>query len=386
MQLSSYAGPVSDTARDRLFLLAIFAIQGVVAATLFTRVPDIQLWAGLSEGQLGVVLMGGPVGAMVTFALATRLIERFGTRAIIIGSYPIMALTAPLLTVSPSPVVLFAILFVFGAMNSAGNIAINVEADRFEARSGSRIMNRCHGMWSIVFFLASLVGGVVRGAGVPAATHLWVMVPAFCIASLAIALPLKSYPPRASGGGTPNRFALPTLAVLALVAFGLGAELLEGASRVWSTIYIRDEFDVPALVESSALPALILSMAVARLLADGIIDRYGPRKVASCALFTAIIGLGIVVFANDAYVAVAGFGIAGLGASVIYPLMVSAAAQLGDRPASENVAALTLVVQLVLLISPAIVGAVAESMGVRAAFGLLVPLLCVGLMMSRNLR
>jgi hypothetical protein len=37
-----------------------------------------------------------------------------------------------------------------GVMNSAGNIAINVEADRYEAGSSTRIMNRCHGMWSIV--------------------------------------------------------------------------------------------------------------------------------------------------------------------------------------------------------------------------------------------
>lgn len=100
----------------------------------------------------------------------------------------------------------------------------------------------------------------------------------------------------------------------------------------------------------------------------------------------AIFGLGIVIFASNAYVAVAGFGIAGLGASVIYPLMISAAARLGDRPASENVAALTLVVQLVLLISPAVIGAIAEGLGVRAAFELLLPLLLVGLLVSRQLR
>lgn len=385
MDASSYTGQAGDIARDRLFLMAIFAIQGIVAGTLFTRVPDIQLWAGLTEGQLGIVLMGGPVGAMTTFVLAARQIERFGTRVVIIWSYLVMALTAPLLTVSSNPIALFTVLFVFGVMNSAGNIAINVEADRYEAGSGTRIMNRCHGMWSIVFFVASLLGGMVRGLGIPVETHLWVMVPIFCAISLAVALPMRSYPPRPSGTKS-KRFALPTLAVLALVAFGLGAELLEGASRVWATIYIRDAFDVPAMVESSALPSLILSMAVARLLADGIIDRYGPRRVAASALIIAIVGLGIVVFANNAYLAVVGFGTAGLGASVIYPLMISAAAQLDDRPASENVAALTLMVQLVLLISPAIIGAVAESLGVRAAFGLLLPLLCVGLMMSRSLR
>lgn len=385
--MQSHSTPIQsrDIATDRLFLLAIFAVQGIVAAMMFTRVPDIQLAAGLSEGQLGMVLMGAPVGGMTTFAIATKLIERFGTRAIILGSYPLMALAAPLLTVSINPAAMFAVLFVFGAMNSAGNIAINVEADRFEAASGSRIMNRCHGLWSVVFFFASLGGGLIRGAGVATELHLWAMVPLFCIASLAIAVPMRSFPPRVTAG-KPNRFVLPTLAVLALVAFGLGAELLEGASRVWATIYIRDVFDVPAVVESAALPALILSMAVARLVADGIIDRFGPQRVASTALGIAIVGLCVVVFANNAYLAIVGFGIAGLGASVIYPLMISAAARLGDRPASENVAALTMVVQLLLLVSPAIIGAVAEGLGVRVAFGLLLPLLAIGLIMSRMLK
>ena len=366
-------------------LLAIFAAQGVVTAMLFMRIPDLQLRAGLSDAELGIVLMGGPIGAMATFALATRLIERFGTRKVVLFAYPLMALSAALLVFPTAPITLFALLLVFGASNSASNIAINVEADRVEAGTGTRIMNRCHGMWSVVFFVSSLLAGIIRGAHIDPALHLWILFPLFSAASLALTWRMTEFPRRTTGTRA-RKFALPTLAVIALVAFGLGAELLEGASRVWATIYIRDVFDVPALVESAALPALVLAMAAIRLVADRIVDRHGPRRIAGLALGIAIAGLAVVVCAGNAYLAIAGFAIAGIGASVVYPLMVSAAARLGDRPASENVAALTLVVQMVMLISPAIIGAVAEGFGIRAAFGMLLPMLILGLAMSRTLK
>lgn len=266
MTLSS-AIPSTESNIHRLRLLAIFSAQGVVAAMLFMRIPDLQLRAGLSESQLGFILMGGPIGAMATFAIATRLIERFGTRLVTMVSYPVMALSAALLALPTDMVLLFAILLVFGATNSASNIAINVEADRVEAGTGARIMNRCHGVWSVVFFVASLIAGLIRGAGVDPALHLWVLFPLFSVAAIALTWPMREFPER-QGGAKSNKFVLPTLAVVALVAFGLGAELLEGASRVWATIYIRDTFDVSAMVESAALPALILAMAGARLVAD----------------------------------------------------------------------------------------------------------------------
>ena len=84
--------------------------------------------------------------------------------------------------------------------------------------------------------------------------------------------------------------------------------------------------------------------------------------------------------------AILGFALAGLGASVVYPLMISGAARLGDRPATENVAATSLLFQLVMLLSPMLMGTVAEALSVRVAFGMLLPLLALGWVMAGRLR
>jgi MFS family permease len=176
------------------------------------------------------------------------------------------------------------------------------------------------------------------------------------------------------------------MAVLSLVLFGLGADLLDGASRIWATIYLRDAFDVSALVESMALPALVLTMAAGRLVADPWIDRLGPARVGRAALTVALIGLLVLVAATEAWMAILGFALAGLGVSVIYPLMISGAARLGDRPAAENVAATTLLFQLIMLLAPVLIGAGAEALGLRATYGLLLPLLVLGWIMAGRLR
>jgi hypothetical protein len=100
----------------------------------------------------------------------------------------------------------------------------------------------------------------------------------------------------------------------------------------------------------------------------------------------AIVGLVVLVAAPAAWIAILGFALVGLGVSVIYPLMISGAARLGDRPAAENVAATTLLFQLVMLAAPVLIGTAAEGLGLRLTFGLLLPLLALGWVMAGRLK
>lgn len=372
---------------DNKRIAAIFFAQSIVGSMLYMRIPDLQIRASLSEGELGFVLTGGPVGALAIYAFASRFIEKFGTRRAIFWTFILGAFSAALLSSVIHPVLMFVILALNGAISSAANIAINVEADRVENGTQSRIMNWCHGMWSIGYFLAALIAGGLRGVGVDPEVHLWILFPLFSLLTLVLVPRMREFAPRLhTGAATARGFVLPTLAVCALVAFGLGAELLEGSSRVWATIYIRDGFDVLPIIESAAPVAIVFTMAAGRLVADRWIDRYGPRRAAGVSLIVAQLGLVALVLAPNAYVAIVGFAVAGCGVGIVYPLMLSSAARLGDRPASENVAAITLIIQLVMLVAPLVIGVIAEGFGVRAAFGSLLPLLAVGLVMSRTLR
>ena len=367
-------------------IIALFFTHALAAGAIHTRIPDLQELIGLTEGQLGLVLIGQPLGALSMFLFSSAIVERFGPRRVILWLLPIVVITAALATVLLNPIALFVLLALNGVGFSLTNIAMNVEADRVEAATSARVMNTCHGAWSVGFLLTSLLGAALRGLHVAPAIHLWALAPVLIGLIAFVVLPMPNMPPRPHTGGAVKKLAWPTWATMGLVAFGLGAGLTEGASRAWSIIYLRDAFDVAPFIESLALPALLLSMAGGRLVADRYIDRYGPVRVARSLSALAVLGMLAIVLAPNAYAALAGFLAVGIGICVLFPLMLSAAARLGDRPASQNVAATTLIFQLVNLGAPVLIGSVAEGFGVRMAFAMLIPLLVLTVAMAGQLR
>lgn len=365
---------------------ALFFIHALSIGAVQTRIADLQLLNHLSEAQLGLVLMGQPLGGLPMFLVSSAIIERFGPRRVIMAFLPVVLITSALAGILLHPIALFVLLAFNGVGFSLTNIAINVEADRAEAASGARIMNTCHGIWSLGFLTTALIGVAMRGLGVSPALHLGIMAPLLMLALWSVAGPMATSTARAHHGGKVRKLALPTLATLGLVAFGLGAGLTEGASRAWAIIYLRDEFTVAAWVQSLALPALVAAMAICRLGADRVLDRFGPVRTARTLAAIAIAGLVLVVVSPSAWIALLAFVMVGVGICVLYPLMLSAAARLGDRPASQNVAAVTMVFQLVNLGAPALIGLVAQGFGVRAAFAMLIPLLGLTFVMAGMLK
>jgi len=376
---------VSDNPAIRWRVIALFFVHALTIGAIHTRIPDIQLEIGLSEAQLGLVLIGQPLGGLGMFLFSSRIIERWGPRLVILTMLPLAAVTAALVTVLLNPFAMFALMAVNGIGFSLTNVAINVEADRVEAASGMRVMNTCHGAWSIGFLVTSLIGAALRGLGISPEVHMWTLVPISAGLIWLVLGPMPAMPARPHAGAGGSKLAWPTLATMGLVAFGLGAGLTEGAARAWSIIFLRDSFEVAAWIESLALPALLLTMALGRLVADRWIDRFGPVPVARALAAVAIGGMTLLVLSPSAGVALGAFGLVGVGICVLYPLMLSAAARLGDRPASQNVAATTLIFQLVNLGAPALIGAVAQGYGIRMAFALLIPLLALTLLMAGKL-
>jgi Na+/melibiose symporter-like transporter len=276
--------------------------------------------------------------------------------------------------VAPGPAALFVVLAVYGSAFALTNLAMNIEVDRREAVEGQRFMNRCHGVASAGLLVTSLLGAALRGAGVPASLHLIAMAPVAAAAALALILPLKPAPPRRHTGARRRRsVALPTAMTFLLVGFGISAFLLEGAARTWSIIYMRDSFVSPDWLESLALTVFLAFMAVERLVADRFTERFGPPMVARVLMAIAAAGLMLIALAPTPLLGLLGFALTGLGTSAIYPLTLSAAARLPDRPSSENVAAVTMVGSIAVLAAPAVLGSIATHYGIRLTFAVLIP-------------
>jgi len=252
---------------------------------------------------------------------------------------------------------------------------VNVEADRVEALAGRRIMNRSHAFWSLGFFATGLLGAFVAQLGVPAALHLSLTGLVSVALTLLFLAGYQPAPIRGADHDGPPKLARPTRGIMILVAFTLSAMLLEGALIDWSVIYMRDVFEESAFVNGLALTLGALGQFIIRFFADPVVDRHGAERVARVSLIALALGAGVVSFTPNSTLALIGFVFLGAGTAVIFPLAISAAAQRGDRPSSENVAALAQFSFVTFLLAPPLLGFVAENFGIRYSFGLALPLI-----------
>ncbi len=370
---------------SRTTIKLVFLTHAIASGSLFTRIPDLQQGLGIDAAVLGFTFIGQPVGAMTMFLFSSRLIERLGTRVVLLAGLPLMAIGMLLMALAPSPFVLFMAFALFASVFALTNVAMNVEADRVEAATGKRVMNTCHGIWSIGQLTVFLGGVLARGFGIPPALHFGAIVPVVLIATLIVVWPMRPAPARDHSATSTRRLGLPTPATLKLLGFMLGGALVEALARQWSVIYARDSFTVPDWAQTLTLPVFVAAVALGRFYADGWTHRYGPAKVARVLIAIAFVGLAIVVVAPSLPIALVGFALMGFGVCTSFPASTSAAAQIGDRPSSQNVAALTLSVQAVMLGAPALMGLVADALGIRATFALVLPTLVVALVLARAL-
>ena len=363
------------------FFLYSFSMGGI-----FPRLGDLQRSMGIAEGALGLALVGTALGTLVSLTFAARFLDRVGYRPALLSLVPVLAALYAVAALAGGPLVLFIALVPAGLCIGAIEVIVNLEADRVEHQTGRRIMNRAHAFWSIGFFSAGLLGALMSQAGISPQMHLFLMVPVVVLGTVLLLGRYEAAPHR-SGANTDAaaQFARPTLAILVLVAVTLSALVLEGAGAEWSTIYMRDVFGAAPFVAGSAVAIGAFTQAVTRFFADRFVERHSPVVVARVLLFMLGAGALLVFAAPSAWVALAGFGVMGIGTSAIFPLAMSAAAQRTDRPAATNVAALAQISFVAFLLGPPLLGFVAQHWGIRWSFGLGLPLVALSIAAAGSL-
>jgi MFS family permease len=365
--------------------LAFFLIA-ISTGAFLARIPDLQMMLGINKAELGFTLIGLAVGALVSLTFSSPVVIRLGaktTLAITIFGTAFLLSLAPFMPNAPS---VFCLLFFVGLLGGAFEINLYVEIGRIEAQLGFGIMNRSHGFWSVGFFVTAISASIIRQAGISMQAHLHMVLALCVVLGILNVVGMRNAP---DIEGTENEaaphFALPTLGLMPLCIIGLSAFLVEGAGIDWSAIYMRDVFNAEPFIGGTGLTLFAGCMALARLFADPIVDRYGARPVAVVMLATAATGIAMVWLAPHPYLALAGFALMGAGCSAVYPMAVTAAAARTDRPSVVNVAALAQMSFVVFFLAPPLLGFVAEHSGIRNAYLVCLPLIVGSLLASSAL-
>ncbi|UYO01467.1 MAG: MFS transporter [Devosia sp.] len=366
--------------------MLVFFLQPVAFGSWLPRIPEVQANLGLGPAALALALLGMPVGTLLTLPFAGPLVGRIGARAAIISGFVFYSLATSLPVLAPDPVLLFIALMLAGSAISFVELGLNVQADLVEKQSGKLIMNTAHGCWSLGIMTGSLIGSGFAALGVTPG----LAVPLLAALVLPIALLAGTALPRltdAAETGTPQRSAwsLPSPALIGICLFVFGITMTEGAMADWSAIFLRDALGGEGGVVGLGYSIFALMVATGRFGGDLLKRRFGAVGTARLCGSLAVLGGILLYLAPGIEIAVVGFGIVGVGVSVGFPLAVTAAAGIGDRAASANVAVLSFVALTGFLIGPPLIGFVAEHSDIRLGVACVIPVLLLSLLLTGRL-
>lgn len=367
---------MTEIRRARYAVAAVFCVHGAVTGSFATRVPWIQDHASVSAGQLGLALAFPAIGASLTMPLAARISHRVGSQTALRGLIALWTLALILPSLAPNLVTLCAALFVYGASAGMADVVMNAVGVEVEHRLGRSIMSGLHGMWSVGALIGSGIGTVAAHLDVSAQLHHAVAAVVLTLAGVWVCNWVLNLHP-AEDELAPPRFALPPKSAWLIGAVGFCAVFAEGASLDWSAVYLRDVLDSSAGVAAAATTGFALTMAVARIAGDKVVDRWGAVRTVRVSGAVATLGGVLVVLAGHPLIAMAGFGLLGLGIAVVVPLAFAAAGRSGPNP-SQAIAGVATVTYTSGLIAPSIIGGIAQASSLTISF-ILVTVLATGI-------
>ncbi|MEV7992780.1 MFS transporter [Streptomyces sp. NPDC086077] len=365
-----------EVIRARYAVAAVFAVHGAVTGSFATRVPWIQDHASVSPGQLGLALAFPALGASVAMPLAGRISHRFGARTALRGLLALWTLSLLLPSLAPDLLALCLALFTFGATAGMADVAMNALGVEIENRLGRSIMSGLHGMWSAGALIGSAGGTLAAHLGTDARLHHALAAACLTLLGLIACTWVLDLQP-AENEEPPPRFALPPRSALLIGAVGFCAVFAEGASLDWSAVYLKDELGTSAGLAAASTTGFTLTMAIARLAGDKVVDRYGSVRTVRVGGVLAFVGGLLIVLAHHPAMAMSGFALMGLGIAVVVPLCFAAAGRSGPNP-SLAIAGVATITYTSGLVAPSAIGTLAQATSLVVSFTL-VTLLSGGL-------
>jgi fucose permease len=389
---------------------AIFLVMGLTGGVWNARIPAAKSQVHLSDGTLGLALFAVPVGLVVGAALAERLVDRMGSAGLarICGIGNCAAIMTPgLARTLPE---LMAALFVVGVFFGVVDVATNSQGVRVEAAYGRPVMTSMHAFFSLGAILGALAGAAFAWAGVGLFPSLdavgaagllidvfagrWLLPGTGRPETTAAAAANEHYVPVANepdvpvgdepdlrvrdepGVPVPDEPAVPRPApdarqvrrlVLVLGVLSICALVGEGAAGDWSAVYLRDNLGTSAGFAALGFSAFSALMTLGRAVGDRLIRRLGVVPVIRVCGLTATAGLALALATPVPALAIAGFTVFGAGLSVVAPQVFAAGGRADPARPGSSLAKVVGLGYTGQTAGPAIIGLVADRIGLHLA-------------------
>ena len=397
--MSSHALVIAHRARParsrspRIAVTAVFVAHGLLFASWTAHIPHVMRHLGLSDGTLGIALLGAPVGSVVAMLLASYVIPRLGSRRVVQVALVGYCATGPLVGLTGSLAALFGALFIWGAFQGTLDVAMNTQAIAVERACRSVLMSGLHGSWSIGSFAGAGIGALAVGAGLGLTPQLLILG---TIALLGAGLLTSRMLPDATGRPGAERPRTGTRSasrwsggMILLGAIAFAGMLCEGASADWASVYLSGPLHATGVVPGLGYAAFALAMVTVRLSGNRLLRRFRPARLLPVLAAVATAGFAAGLAIGRPAAAIAGFVFLGIGLASVVPAVFSAAGRIAGLHPGTAVATVSACGWTGFVCGPPLIGHLASLASLPLALGLLpflTAFVAVGALVSRALR
>ncbi|WP_309127198.1 MFS transporter [Microbacterium sp.] len=377
----------SQFVRWRTAIFAIFLSSGLSISTWASRVPGIKDDLGLDNSQVGLILLGMGVASIIGISTGSAVMARTGARRGMLLTMLTFAAGIALVGLGSSvlgsvPVVLIGMVL-FGFGNGSVDVMMNVEATAIEQQMGKTILPVFHAFFSFGTVIGAGIGALAAGLGLSVGSHTAVM--GLMIAVIAVVcffqVPVREAALDPADHEKPHwrermHVALeawrePRTYMLGVVM--LGMSFAEGGANDWIALGAEEGHGAPAGMGAVALAVFSVGMTVVRLFGGPVVDRFGRVPVLRVLAVAAAGGILLFILAPTLPLVLVGAALWGIGASLGFPIGMSAAA---DDPAkaAARVSAAATIGYVAFLGGPPVLGMISTHIGLLNTLFILVAL------------
>ena len=347
--------------------LISFALMAAAWAAFFAQMPVIKEAIGASDGTYGVALFVASLAAVTAMWLAP-----FADRAAGRWALPAASITLAIgmaLAGASTGLVFFTLALTLASI-AAGvvDVLANVRVSEAEESSGRSLMNLNHGIYSIAYGAAASATGVFRELN-------WTPLEVFtALVILTLALSWVMIEPATKPKPTPAAEARASVSLARLMTVLGGfvvmvAFLVEASAEGWSALHLERTLGGGA-AQGALGPAILgFTMGIGRLAGHFLSRRLPELKLMGVASLLSALGLAVAGVAPNLMIAYLGFGLAGLGVSVVAPLAI---ALIGRTVAPEArldaISRVSVMGYGAYFFGPPLMGFTSELFGLRAGF------------------
>ncbi len=361
----------TQTQAAKLAVSAVFILNGLAFASWVSRVPAIRDTLSLTPGQVGLLLLCLSAGTAIALPISGVVVHRLGparTVAVMAGVVTLgLLVMAGGLVAALVPLVAGG-MFVYGVGTSTWDVAMNVEAADVERRLARTIMPRFHAGFSAGTVTGALLGAASARAGIDLAYQLIgtaILVVAIAPLATRWVLPAPAEDPHAEP--KPNALVAwrePHTLLIGCVV--LSFALAEGIANDWIALAFVDGYDVTDSLAAIGYALFVTAMTVGRMFGGTLVERTGRVTTLRVTGALVVAGVAVVVLSPNAVGAMTGAVLWGIGASLGFPLGMSAAAD-DEHKAAARVAVVSSIGYAAFLGGPPVVGLLADHLGVLQA-------------------